>query len=134
MPKLAPTEAGPFEAPYDALGKRLDPYMWVSRFDLLSQGVRPVRLAHPAKLSPWGLDIDGILKPGRGMSDDQAQRQHYHDVFEQILGLFTELGLKHQSHPEFEIGGHVVRQQFQPDRLIPECKVRFKLLLGAIDA
>lgn len=109
---------------------RLDDFMWVDEFNVLYLGL------FVTKACPMGADVTGILKPAPDVVVDRAQRRHYLDVLEQILELFTEFGVRHRQHPEFEIGGRVERgpqlltgELLEPDQLIPECKVKFRLSL-----
>lgn len=133
MPRLLPRQpTAPVwpDQPRLSWTSRLDDFMWVNEFNVLSQGL------FVAKARPMGADVTGILNPAPGVTDDCAQRGHYLDAFEQILELFTEFGIPHREHPELEIGGRVERgpqfltgELLEPDRLIGECKVKFRLSL-----
>lgn len=129
MPKLSlPSVSAPPDEPYATWHARLQPLMYMHSF---------VPLHHVGYgLPPFGVDIDGVLKGDPNADSDRAQRRHYLDAFEQILDLFVEFGVRHRRHPEFEVSGRVERgpqlltgKLLEPDQLIPECKVKFRLSL-----
>lgn len=136
MPRLLPRQpTAPVwpDEPRLSWTSRLDDFMWVDEFNVLYQGL------FVAKACPMGADVTGILNPAPDVTDDRAQRRHYLDAFEQILELFTKFGIRHREHPEFEISGWIDRSpQFltgellEPDRLIGECKVKFRLSLEGL--
>lgn len=108
----------------------LNKHMWVNRFDVLY----PSALA--GKVRPLGTDFDGTLKADLEGLDERGQRARCLEVFEQILGVLADAGVRHREHPTFEIGGHVDHGgvfldcvQATPDCLIPQCTAEFRLWL-----
>ena len=124
MPEhLLPSVSVPPDHPYAALNARLQPLMHVYSFSLL-------RHRAPWKVPPFGLELEGLLKPDRVYDGlDRAQRRHFLEAFEQLLDVFAEFGMGHLNHPEFDLAGHVVREPAGTDRLVPEARVRFRLRL-----